>query len=926
MRRTGRVLAVFVAILLALLLVALLLAPVFIERTVRAELAKRGVDDVAMDMSIPGLTGITVRNLRIGRDSALTADEIALQYRIPTLIHGSIDRIRLVRPRLHLRISEDGKLSIGDLDPLLQGNSNAGGGVLLPAPVEIIDGSVTAATPAGDITARLDGAVAIEPGAGPLKLNISAPWLSAEVTVSLGVVGSTAVLSGQVIQARITHPLISIGTLTGDFSSGIGTPTPAVTANFKLTDVSSPVVSAGSGKTDGNLSARCDRGMLTSTLQLAGSDAGFEVTASGDPMQRLHVVLRGNGLAIPEKLTDASFDATLDIDPAAQRAQLTERAKIEARLAPELRASLPEMLRTAITDSPLTLSAEPGLSASRTETGSNVTGRVALKQQSTLAASLEASLNHSETGLAGSADLRVDVPKLVIAGVTLDHPSLAAPLQIGTEGNETQVRLRVPAPLSVAAVTFGTIRIAKLVIPFQPGQQPVIALRPDAPSFALSAGPSKASGQFGQDQQPFAFEWKGATLTGDSGSTPTAAITGGRVALSRGGWQANGIEAQFKAGENPSTAPELRFSISELGQNGTRPVLASLAIKGTVRPTDTPLRFDMTGQGAGGRVHFTIKGSHDLAQNKGTAVVTLDPLHFEHAGLQPGTISPALGDVLTEATGTLTTGGTVSWSSQGVLSDLNFAAQSLAFVSPIGPVLGLDGRIQLTGLSPLATPPGQEIKAAAVQSALPMSELQLRFGVREGRYLDLENGDFILAGGHVAIAPATLDATAERNSLKLKVTDIGVAEVFKLIGLEGLTGTGRLSGEVPVAFANKDVAVENGKLQSQEPGLIQYNPATPPPSLQGGGQSVELALAALRNFHYDRLILELDRKFSGETLVALHIAGKNPDFYGGYPVEFNLNLTGKLDQILIQSLAGYRIPKTLEDSLKQSPGGSANAP
>jgi Dicarboxylate transport. len=72
--------------------------------------------------------------------------------------------------------------------------------------------------------------------------------------------------------------------------------------------------------------------------------------------------------------------------------------------------------------------------------------------------------------------------------------------------------------------------------------------------------------------------------------------------------------------------------------------------------------------------------------------------------------------------------------------------------------------------------------------------------------------------------------------------------------------------------------------------------------------------------------LELDRKFGGETLVALHIAGKNPDFYGGYPVEFNLNLTGKLDQILIQSLAGYRIPKTLEDSLKQSPGGSANTP
>ena len=121
------------------------------------------------------------------------------------------------------------------------------------------------------------------------------------------------------------------------------------------------------------------------------------------------------------------------------------------------------------------------------------------------------------------------------------------------------------------------------------------------------------------------------------------------------------------------------------------------------------------------------------------------------------------------------------------------------------------------------------------------------------------------------------------------------------------------------------MAFRGAELESQEPGVLRYDPAKPPSALQGGGESVGLALAALKNFHYDRLTLKLDREIGGETLVGLHIAGKNPDFYGGYPVEFNLNLSGKLDQILIQGLAGYRLPETIQDQLEQSTGGSKSS-
>jgi hypothetical protein len=47
----------------------------------------------------------------------------------------------------------------------------------------------------------------------------------------------------------------------------------------------------------------------------------------------------------------------------------------------------------------------------------------------------------------------------------------------------------------------------------------------------------------------------------------------------------------------------------------------------------------------------------------------------------------------------------------------------------------------------------------------------------------------------------------------------------------------------------------------------------------------------------------------------MQVKGRNPDFYGGHPVEFNLNVSGKLDQILNRGLAGYRIPDTIRDKL-----------
>ena len=77
------------------------------------------------------------------------------------------------------------------------------------------------------------------------------------------------------------------------------------------------------------------------------------------------------------------------------------------------------------------------------------------------------------------------------------------------------------------------------------------------------------------------------------------------------------------------------------------------------------------------------------------------------------------------------------------------------------------------------------------------------------------------------------------------------------------------------------------------------------------------ALQALADFHYEKLILDLTRNLTGDVVLGLHISGRNPSFYDGYPVEFNLSIEGRLDQALKEGLAGYKVPDMIQQQLEK---------
>ena len=82
-------------------------------------------------------------------------------------------------------------------------------------------------------------------------------------------------------------------------------------------------------------------------------------------------------------------------------------------------------------------------------------------------------------------------------------------------------------------------------------------------------------------------------------------------------------------------------------------------------------------------------------------------------------------------------------------------------------------------------------------------------------------------------------------------------------------------------------------------------------------------LQALADFKFDEVTANLNGDVTKDLAISLSLKGRNPGLYGGYPIEFNLNLDGPLNRLVRDGLSGYRIPDDIKQRLEQQGLGPA---
>lgn len=183
----------------------------------------------------------------------------------------------------------------------------------------------------------------------------------------------------------------------------------------------------------------------------------------------------------------------------------------------------------------------------------------------------------------------------------------------------------------------------------------------------------------------------------------------------------------------------------------------------------------------------------------------------------------------------------------------------------------------------------------SLASNLDVTDLSISGRWQNGFHLD--QAQTTVFGGSVKVQPVFLDPRKSTLGIELEVEEIFLDQILLMVDQEGLQGSGRLSGNIPLRFSDAAMALDEGRLKNTTKGHISFDP--------GGEASPQLdniAMQALRDFRYDLLDARLDYQKNGDYRIGARLEGRNPDLYDGFPIAFNINLTGTLPGLLRASL------------------------
>ncbi|MGV8947811.1 MAG: intermembrane phospholipid transport protein YdbH family protein [Candidatus Paracaedibacter sp.] len=151
-------------------------------------------------------------------------------------------------------------------------------------------------------------------------------------------------------------------------------------------------------------------------------------------------------------------------------------------------------------------------------------------------------------------------------------------------------------------------------------------------------------------------------------------------------------------------------------------------------------------------------------------------------------------------------------------------------------------------------------------------------------------------------------------------TDFGnieLSEILKLTDLASLSGQAKLAGNASMRYGLKDgLDVIQAELHSiSDMGLIQYKPETE--HLEDADyktQEVNMAFQVLNNLHFSLFNVRLspmpDNPSEMQGIVKM--LGSNPNVLNGYPFEFNIVTTGKLKDLVVNTLQHMKPPTDLK--------------
>lgn len=321
-----------------------------------------------------------------------------------------------------------------------------------------------------------------------------------------------------------------------------------------------------------------------------------------------------------------------------------------------------------------------------------------------------------------------------------------------------------------------------------------------------------------------------------------------------------------------------------------------------------------------GWISAKLEGRHDGNTRRGFLSVSMPPTNFAEGAAQVAMAFPFTQNYFIDGFGSVGLSANVTWNkgkngyTTGTTGQLYLKDFTCNVRDNI--ITGINTVMNLTSLAPL-TLQQQTVSVGGLNVGLPLTNGVAVVSLDAKQNFTLHSAEWEAVGGKITSSPFTMPLGTMNTAVTLSAKSLDLQQLFQIAPLEGLTADGKVDGNIPVQINDGVFSIVNGTLQTVGTGVIRYNPAKPPAFLQNTTQQQIIDLkAALAQFHYDSLGVTINGEIGKSQQVQLRIRGKNPLFYAGKPVNFNLNVEGPIENIIRYNPGSNRIPDTIRKQLK----------
>ncbi|RUO25447.1 hypothetical protein CWE09_01545 [Aliidiomarina minuta] len=183
--------------------------------------------------------------------------------------------------------------------------------------------------------------------------------------------------------------------------------------------------------------------------------------------------------------------------------------------------------------------------------------------------------------------------------------------------------------------------------------------------------------------------------------------------------------------------------------------------------------------------------------------------------------------------------------------------------------------------------------------------------------LNLQHNQLALFNGSLSLENRIYHLADEVLEAQLVINQVDLNQLLLQYPASDISGSGLLSGTIPVQWDSEGISVVQGRLGALPPGgQLQFR-SQQATDMAASNPGVKIAVDALEDFHYSILDSGVSYQTDGTLLLAVRLHGHNPDWQQGHPINLNITLQENLPDLITSLQLSNQVSTIIQERVQQ---------